>query len=59
MERTSLRTLVLLLELLTAVVSLQYIVGIRSARAGAVWLAGDRAVSLPAPAEVNDCTVET
>lgn len=41
MQRTSLRTLVLLLELFAAVVAFQYLVSIRPARAGAVWLADD------------------
>jgi hypothetical protein len=57
MQRLSTRTLILMLELLVAVVSLQYIVAIRSARAGAVWLADDCHTTLPTPAEVNDCTV--
>jgi hypothetical protein len=59
MQRTSLRTLVLLLELFAAVVSLQYLVGVNSARASAIWLAGESAANSPAPAQdVND-TVST
>jgi hypothetical protein len=56
MQRTtSLRTLVLMLELLVAVVSLQYMAGIRPAKASAVWLAGNCTTSPSAPAQdVND-----
>ncbi len=49
----SLRTLVLTLELLIAVVALQYLVNIRPARAGAVWLADDRPATMSAPAAVS------
>jgi hypothetical protein len=55
MQRTSLRTLVLLVELLVAVVSLQYLVAVKPARATAVWLAGDCTANPSAPAsDVND-----
>ncbi|MGE5296796.1 MAG: hypothetical protein ACM3VT_18400 [Solirubrobacterales bacterium] len=50
MQKTSIRTLVLLLELFAAVASLQYFAAIRPARAGAVWLAGNCTTSQPAPA---------
>jgi hypothetical protein len=35
------RTLVLLLELLVAVVAFQYLAAVRTAKADAIWLAGD------------------
>lgn len=54
MQRTTLRTLILLLELFAAVVSLQYLATIRSARAGAVWLAGDCATTPPASSQTTD-----
>jgi hypothetical protein len=41
MQRVSLRTLLLMLELLMAVSVLQYLTAIRAPRAGAVWLAGN------------------
>lgn len=47
----SVRTLVLMLELLLAVVALQYLVNIRPARAGTVWLADDRPATMSAPTE--------
>ena len=40
-QRVSIRTLVLLWELLIAVIALQYTVMVKPARAGAVWLVGD------------------
>ena len=49
--RVSLRTLILTLELLAAVVALQYLGAGKPAQAGAVWLADDRPVTLFAPAE--------
>ncbi len=49
--RVTLRTLILMLELLIAVVALQYLVAIKPARAGAVWLANDRPATMTAPAE--------
>jgi hypothetical protein len=48
-QRVSLRTLVLMLELLAAVVGLQIAAAARPAKAGAVWLAGDCRVAAPAP----------
>jgi hypothetical protein len=55
MQRVSLRTLVLLLELLVAVSALQYLAVVRPARTTAVWLAGNDLVAAPAgPAETND-----
>jgi hypothetical protein len=55
MQRTSLRTLVLMLELFTAVASLQYLAEIRPAKASAVWLAGDGTTSPTTPAhDAND-----
>ncbi len=53
MKRVSLRTLVLLLELLAAVVSLQYVNAIRSPKPGAVWVADDCASSPAAPADAG------
>jgi hypothetical protein len=55
MQRTSLRTLVLLMELFVAVVSLQYLAGIRPGKASAIWLAGNCTTSPSSPAQdVND-----
>jgi len=55
MHRTSFRTLVLLLELFIAVVSIQYLGTIRSARASAYWLPGHGTPAAPVPAsDVND-----
>ncbi len=51
--RVSLRTLILMLELLIAVVALQYLVAIKPARAGAIWLANDRPATMSAPAEAS------
>ena len=59
MQRTTLRTLILLLELFAAVVSLQYLATIRSARAGAVWLADDCATTPPVPAQTVDDAMST
>jgi len=59
MQRTSLRTLVLMLELFAAVASLQYLAGIRPAKASAVWLAGDCATSPMAPARDANDTIST
>jgi len=55
MQRTSFRTLALLLELFIAVVSIQYLGTIRSAKASASWLPGTCATgaSILAP-DVND-----
>lgn len=53
----SVRTLVLLLELFAAIVSLQYLLAARPARAGVVWLDGRYpSVALPAPADLPDGT---
>jgi hypothetical protein len=49
MQKVSLRTLVLMLELLLAVVALQYMVMAKPARASVVWLAGDGLASAAAP----------
>jgi len=54
MPRVSLRTLILMLELLAAVVSLQYIVATGSAKADAIWLAGDGIAVAQPPAEQID-----
>ena len=51
--RVSLRTLILTLELLAAVVALQYLAATRPAQAGAVWLANDRPATMSAPAEAR------
>lgn len=55
MQKTSFRTLALLLELFIAVVSIQYLGTIRSAKASASWLGGTCATgtSILAP-DVND-----
>lgn len=45
--RISLRTLVLMLELLVAVVGFQCVTAVRPAPPGAVWLAGSTSVLLP------------
>jgi hypothetical protein len=49
----TLRTLVLMVELLLAVLALQYLATIRPAKAGAVWLANDRPATMSAPAETS------
>jgi hypothetical protein len=49
--RVSVRTLVLMLELLAAVVGFQCVTAARPAKADAVWLAGDALVVAPSPAE--------
>jgi len=55
MQRTSWRTLVLLIELLVAVASVQYLGAVRPARASAIWLAGTGAAESPTPSpDVND-----
>lgn len=51
--RVSLRTLLLTLGLLAAVVALQYVAANRAARAGAIWLAHDGPPALAVPARVN------
>jgi hypothetical protein len=49
MSRVSMRTLVLMLELLVAVVAFQYLAAVRPAKADAIWLAGD-CITLAQPA---------
>lgn len=52
MKRVSVRTLALMLNLLLAVVSYQYLAVVRQpVKAGAIWLAGNGAVVEP-----NQCT---
>jgi len=41
MQKVTLRTLALLLELLAAVVAFQCVTAVRTAKADAVWLAGN------------------
>ena len=55
MQRVSGRTLVLLLELLAAVVAFQYLAAARTAKADAVWLAGDGAPVAQIPCEQTHC----
>jgi hypothetical protein len=50
MQRVSIRTLVLLLELLIAVVAMQYVTMVTPVQAGAVWLATDYGAPASAPA---------
>lgn len=59
MQKTSLRTLVLLLELFIAVVSVQYLGTIKPARASAVWLAGNGPTDLSAPTQDANDTLNT
>ena len=54
MQRVSLRTLVLMVELLVAVVAIQYIAVVSPPRTDAVWLARDGLVPLAAPSEPID-----
>jgi len=54
MQRISLRTLVLLLELFAAVVAIQYLAAITPMRTSAVWLADDCAACPPARAQTID-----
>jgi hypothetical protein len=51
MQRVSIRTLVLMLELLIAVIALQYMVMVKPARAGAAWLARDSTPIVQTPSE--------
>ncbi len=51
--RVSLRTLILMLELLVAVIALQYLTALRPTKPGAVWLADDRPATMSAPAEAS------
>jgi hypothetical protein len=50
MQRVSIRTLVLLLELLIAVVAMQYVTLVTPVQAGAVWVATDVVAPTSAPA---------
>jgi len=50
MQRVSIRTLVLLLELLIAVVAMQYVTMVTPVQAGAIWLATDCGTPASAPA---------
>jgi hypothetical protein len=54
MQRVSMRTLVLLLELLAAVVAFQYLAAVRTAKADAVWLAGDCSAGPSSTAEPTE-----
>ena len=54
MSRVSLRTLVLMLELLVAVVALQYLTMAKPVKADAVWLAADFVAAPSAPADQAD-----
>ena len=56
MQRVSLRTLILMVELLVAIVALQYVALAKPAKADAIWLAGDGLVAAPAPAARSDGT---
>lgn len=59
MQRVTIRTLALMVELLLGVVALQCLPQAKPPRADAVWLAGNSTADMPAPSEVNDCTIET
>ncbi|MBM4024583.1 MAG: hypothetical protein FJ280_04150 [Planctomycetes bacterium] len=50
MQRVSLRTLVLMVELLLAIIALQYITLAGPAQADAVWLASEGIAPVSAPA---------
>lgn len=50
MPRVSIRTLALMVELLIAVIAVQFLTMPRPASADAVWLAGDCLALPPAPA---------
>jgi hypothetical protein len=57
MQRVSLRTLVLMLELLAAVVGFQYVMAARPAKADAIWLGCDRIVlAQPSAGQIDDTT---
>jgi len=58
MQRVSVRTLVLMVELLIAIVALQCLPAAKPVKAGAVWLAGSSTHGTPALSEANDCTVK-
>ncbi len=50
MSRVSLRTLILMVELLVALVAFQYLTLVKPVRADAVWLAGNAFAPPSAPA---------
>ena len=57
MQRVSIRTLVLMVELLAAVVGFQYVMAARPVKADAIWLARDRIVLAQPPAgQIDDTT---
>lgn len=57
MQRVSLRTLVLVLELLAAVVGFQCVTAARPAKADAIWLAGNGStVAQPPAVQIDDPT---
>ncbi len=59
MKRVSVRTLALMLNLLLAVVSHQYLVVTRQAvQAGAIWLAGNHTVAEPNQCASDPCTAK-
>ena len=59
MKRVSIRTLALMLNLLLAVVSYQYLAAVRQpVKAGAVWLAGNRTVVEPNQCASHPCTAK-
>ncbi len=49
----SLRTLLLMLELLIAVIALQYLTAVKTVQAGAVWLADARPAAVSPTAEAS------
>jgi hypothetical protein len=57
-QRVTIRTLVLMLELLAAVVGFQCVTAARPAKADALWLAGNGLVAVPSPAEPGTATLE-
>jgi hypothetical protein len=59
MRGVSSRTLILLLELLVAVVAFQFLSAVRSAQAGAVWLADDCVVIAPASCGAMKCATDS
>jgi hypothetical protein len=57
-QQVSIRTLVLMLELLAAVVGFQCVTAVRPAPADAVWLAGHCSALIPPPAaQTNQATI--
>lgn len=55
-QRVSIRTLVLMLELLTAVVGFQLVTAARTVPADAVWLAGKNIAIVPPTAPATDAS---